>query len=62
MPSYKTSFNGYSVEYSPFEDDKIAVATAQHFGIIGNGRLYLLQVDKEENKIEKLNSFDTRKF
>lgn len=49
------------VEFSPFEDDKLAVATAQHFGIIGNGRQYVLEVDKDENTIDKVNSFDTRK-
>jgi peroxin-7 len=44
MPSYKTAFNGYSVEYSPFEEEKIAVATSQHFGIIGNGFSFLLKI------------------
>ena len=35
---------GYSVKFSPFEDDKLAVATSQNFGIIGNGKQYVLQV------------------
>ena len=41
---FKTAFNGYSVKFSPFEDGRIAIATAQNFGIIGNGRQYVVQV------------------
>lgn len=41
---FKTAFQGYSVKFSPFEDGRIAVATAQNFGIIGNGKQYVLQV------------------
>lgn len=41
---FKTDFNGYAVKFSPFEDGRIAVATSQNFGIIGNGRQYVLQV------------------
>lgn len=41
---FKTEFNGYAVKFSPFEDGRIAVATSQNFGIIGNGRQYVLQV------------------
>ena len=44
MPRFKTGFQGYSVKFSPFEEGKIAVATAQNFGIIGNGKQYVLQV------------------
>ena len=29
------------VQFSPFEENKFAVATSQHFGIVGNGRLYI---------------------
>ena len=43
---YRTAFNGYSMQFSPFEEGKIAVATAQNFGIIGNGKQYVLQVRK----------------
>lgn len=41
---FKTPFQGYSVKFSPFEDGRIAVATSQNFGIIGNGRQHVLQV------------------
>ncbi|KAL9644368.1 hypothetical protein ABK040_005826 [Willaertia magna] len=59
MPSFKTTYSGYSVEFSPFEDDKLGVATSQHFGIVGNGRQYILQHDRDTQTIKKLYTFDT---
>eukprot|EP01133_Synstelium_polycarpum_P015416 gene15416-18283_t len=48
MKRFKTHFSGYSVEFSPFEEQRIACSTSQHFGIIGNGRQYVLDVlDRE---------------
>lgn len=44
MPMYKTAFNGYAVKFSPFVETRLAVATAQNFGIIGNGRQYVLEL------------------
>lgn len=44
---FRTAFNGYAVKFSPFEKGRLAVATAQNFGIIGNGRQYVLQVDTD---------------
>ena len=41
---------GYSVKFSPFEQGKVAVATAQNFGIIGNGKQYVLQVCSANEK------------
>ena len=46
MPGFKTAFQGYSVKFSPFEEGKIAVATSQNFGIIGNGKQYVLQASQ----------------
>jgi hypothetical protein len=43
---FRTQFQGYSVRFSPFEETKLAVATSQNFGIVGNGRQYVLQVGK----------------
>jgi hypothetical protein len=37
-----TGYNGYAVKYSPFVNDRVAVATAANFGLVGNGRLYIL--------------------
>ncbi|CAH7675235.1 peroxisomal targeting signal 2 receptor [Phakopsora pachyrhizi] len=57
-------FAGYSCEFSPFYKDKIAISTAANFGLVGNGRLHLLNVEKifknsDPNfKIEK--TFDTQ--
>ena len=45
MLEYRTQgFNGYAVKYSPFFDSRIAVAASQHFGLVGNGRLYALDL------------------
>ncbi|CAN0082818.1 unnamed protein product [Pylaiella littoralis] len=35
-------FSCHSVEFSPFEGERLAVATAQYFGIVGNGRLHII--------------------
>jgi len=59
MPSFKTQYSGYAVEFSPFEDDKLGVATSQHFGIAGQGRQYILQNDRDSQTIKKLHTFDT---
>ena len=43
MLEFRTQgFNGYAVKYSPFFDSRIAVASAANFGLVGNGRLYIL--------------------
>ena len=34
----------YSVRFSPFEGNKLALAQAQYFGVVGNGAVTLLQV------------------
>jgi peroxin-7 len=46
------------VEFSPFEERKLACATAQHFGIIGNGKQYIFDVHDRE--IAPFRSFDSR--
>eukprot|EP00850_Spirogloea_muscicola_P009172 SM000051S17532 [mRNA] locus=s51:75285:77354:- [translate_table: standard] len=43
MPKFRTAFNGYAVRFSPFHENRLAVATAQNFGIVGNGRQYVLE-------------------
>lgn len=42
---FKSEFSAFSAEFSPFCGTKIAVATSQYFGIIGNGRQYILGMD-----------------
>jgi hypothetical protein len=40
---FRSAFSGYACKFSPFEDGKLAIATCQNFGIIGNGRQYVVQ-------------------
>lgn len=48
---FKTNgFNPYSVEFSPFMPNRIAIASAANFGIVGNGRLWVLR----NNNLEQL--------
>jgi hypothetical protein len=43
MLEFRTQgFNGYGIKYSPFFDSRIAVASSANFGLVGNGRLYIL--------------------
>jgi len=54
MLEYRTQgFNGYAVKYSPFFDSRIAVATSQHYGLVGNGRLYILGLTSKGVVAEK---------
>lgn len=46
MLSFRTKgYNGYGVQYSPFFDNKLAVATAANYGLVGNGRLFILDIE-----------------
>ncbi|ORZ29861.1 WD40-repeat-containing domain protein [Catenaria anguillulae PL171] len=36
-------FQGYAVEHSPFFDSRLAIASAANFGIVGNGRLSVVE-------------------
>ncbi|VEU19268.1 DEKNAAC100383 [Brettanomyces naardenensis] len=45
MLAFKTpGYNGYSIKYSPFYDNKLAVATAANYGLVGNGKLWVLSI------------------
>ena len=45
MPEFHMQgFNGYAVKYSPFFDNRLACAAAANFGLVGNGRLYILRL------------------
>lgn len=60
MLSFRTQgYNGYAVQYSPFFDSKIAVAAAANFGLVGNGRLYILNLT-EQGTIQQEAQFDTQ--
>ena len=48
MLEFRTQgFNPYAVKYSPYYDNKIAVATAANFGIVGNGRTFVLNLTNQ---------------
>lgn len=45
MLEFRTQgFQGYAVKYSPFFDNRIAVAASANYGLVGNGRLYILEL------------------
>ena len=45
MLEFRTQgFQGYAVKYSPWLNDRIAVAASANYGLVGNGRLYLLEL------------------
>ncbi|MCJ1408849.1 peroxisomal targeting signal 2 receptor [Ptychographa xylographoides] len=59
MLEFRTQgFNGYAVKYSPFFDSRLAVASAANFGLVGNGRLYILGLTPQGIVAEKW--FDTQ--
>ena len=54
MLEFRTQgFNGYAVKYSPFFDSRVAVASAANFGLVGNGRLYILGLSPKGIVTEK---------
>lgn len=44
--------HGYSVRFSPFNPDRLVVATSQYFGLAGGGTLFLLELTPEGTVIE----------
>ncbi|EGV62085.1 peroxisomal targeting signal 2 receptor [Yamadazyma tenuis] len=60
MLSFRTSgYNGYGVQYSPFFDNKLAVATSSNYGLVGNGRLFVLSIAPSGQIINDI-SWDTQ--
>lgn len=45
-------FSGYNVQYSPYFDNKLAVASASNYGLVGNGRLSILDIAPNGQLIE----------
>eukprot|EP00752_Nemacystus_decipiens_P004475 g4087.t1 len=52
-------FSCHAVEFSPFEGARHAVATAQYFGIVGNGRLHVIDRSAQHG-LREVRSFDTQ--
>ncbi|CCH45048.1 putative WD repeat-containing protein [Wickerhamomyces ciferrii] len=60
MLSFRTKgYNGYGVKYSPFYDNKLAVATSSNYGLVGNGRLYILSINPDGQIVNDV-FFDTQ--
>lgn len=60
MLQFRTrGYNGQSCKYSPFYDNKVAVATSANFGLVGNGKLYILTI-QDDGMITVDNTFDTQ--
>ncbi|KAI9350712.1 WD40-repeat-containing domain protein [Obelidium mucronatum] len=55
-----TGFQGYAVEWSPFFETRLAVASAANFGIAGNGRLWALNLSVAGDGIVAESVFDTQ--
>jgi peroxin-7 len=45
MPWAETQFAAYSCEFSPFHGNFLAVGTAQYYGFVGNGKLYVFDIN-----------------
>lgn len=54
MLEFRTrGYNPYAVKYSPYFDNRVAVASAANFGIVGNGRLFALGLTAAGIQVEK---------
>lgn len=52
--AYSTEgYNGYAVKYSPFYNSRIAVGASANYGLVGNGRLYILELTAQGIRAEK---------
>lgn len=60
MLSFRTKgYNGYGVAYSPYFDNKLAVAAAANYGLVGNGKLYVLGIDNS-GQIQPESAWETQ--
>lgn len=54
MLEFRTpGFKGFNTKYSPFFDSRLAVAAGQNYGLVGNGRLYILGLTAQGIVAEK---------
>lgn len=60
MPLLRTPLAGYSVKFSPFDPSRLALASSQNFGIIGNGKMSVLMEDGMGSGLRVVSEFDTR--
>lgn len=52
-------FSGYGIQYSPYFDNRLAVASGSNFGLVGNGKLFILDI-ANDGTIRASNSFLTQ--
>lgn len=57
MNRKRTEFCGYSVKFSPFKDNLLALASSQYYGIAGNGRVSILDISRN---LQPVVEFTTR--
>lgn len=49
--------HGYSVRFSPFRPDHLAVAASQYFGLAGGGTLFILEITADRKRLVELQNF-----
>lgn len=55
MLEYKMSgYGGYAVKFSPYFNDRLAVAAAKNFGLVGNGALFALRMTAQGVKGDRI--------
>ncbi|GMF03401.1 unnamed protein product [Ambrosiozyma monospora] len=60
MLSFRTTeYNGCACKYSPFYDNKLAIATSANYGLVGNGKLYILTI-QDNGQITQDSAFETQ--
>lgn len=52
-------YSGYGIQYSPYFDNRLAVVSGSNFGLVGNGKLFILDIDAR-GRINEANSFITQ--
>ena len=54
-------FSGQAVQFSPFMPQRLAIGSAQNFGIVGNGRLYVVDMPPQSpgGPLAEVVHFDT---
>ncbi|KAL7415622.1 WD40-repeat-containing domain protein [Mrakia frigida] len=52
-------YSGFNLAFSPFIEHRLALASSANFGLVGNGRVYVLQ-DRRGHGLAVEKSFDTR--
>ncbi|XP_077286027.1 peroxisomal biogenesis factor 7 [Arctopsyche grandis] len=58
MPTFLTpNRHGYSVRFSPFNPDRLVVATSQYYGLAGGGTLFLLELSPDGAGVVEVNTF-----